>query len=198
MTSERFAAAIEAIDRANADDPTTIVVDGVERAKEQAHAELMTTWVTRLDPAAGEQQLLAARAHHLRRWTLPRDAYPAGRAGYLRWRAEQKRRHAEDVGAILRDCGYADDEIERVQCVIAKKGLGTDAAVQVHEDALCLVFLETQLGQLVSRLGEEKSVEVLRKTLGKMSEEGRRAVGRLPLSPDGLELVARASETSSA
>ena len=76
--SDRFAAAIAAIDRANAADPNRLVVDGVSRPKEQAHAELMTAWVQRLDPGADEAQLLAARAHHLRRWELPRRTYPAG------------------------------------------------------------------------------------------------------------------------
>ena len=79
--SDRFAAAIAAIDQANADDPNRLVVDGVARPKEQAHAEMMTAWVRRLDPDADEAQLLAARAHHLRRWTLPRTDYPDGRAG---------------------------------------------------------------------------------------------------------------------
>ena len=39
---ERFARAIAAIDAANADDPNTIVVAGLVRPKELAHAELMT------------------------------------------------------------------------------------------------------------------------------------------------------------
>jgi hypothetical protein len=43
-------ATLAAIDAANAGDPFTIVVDGVERPKEQAHAEAMVTWVRRFDP----------------------------------------------------------------------------------------------------------------------------------------------------
>ena len=92
---DRFAAALEAIDEANAGDPNVLVVEGVPRPKELAHAEAMTGWVRRLDPEADEVQLLAARAHHLRRWTHPRSAEPEGRAGYLRWRTEAKRRQAQ-------------------------------------------------------------------------------------------------------
>ena len=43
--SDRLSAALAAVDTANADDPHTIVVDGVERPKELAHAELKTQWV---------------------------------------------------------------------------------------------------------------------------------------------------------
>lgn len=190
--TDRFARAIAAIDAANAGDPNTIVVDGVERPKEQAHAELMTEWVERLDPDADEAQLLAARAHHLRRWSVPRSSYPEGRAGYLRWRTGLKRQHAEEVAAILTDAGYEDTVVDRVRDIVAKRGLGTDPAVQTHEDALCLVFLRTQFDDLADQLGDDHTVEVLRKTLDKMSDLGRRTALDQPLSAHGRALLERA------
>src|SRR4051812_19427736 len=60
-------AALDAIDAANADDPTLVMVDGVCRPKEIFHAERMTHWLGVLDPDADAAQQLAARAHHLRR-----------------------------------------------------------------------------------------------------------------------------------
>lgn len=185
---EQLLAAVAAIDAANADDPHTLVVDGIERPKELVHAELMTQWLHRLDPEATEAQLLAARAHHLRRWTLLRADYPDGRAGYLRWRAEQKRRHATAVGEILRACGYDDEVIDRVGVIVRKEGLGSDPAVQVHEDALCLTFLQTQAEALAADLGPDKTLDVLRRTLPKMSERGRTEALGLPL-PDGVRAL---------
>ena len=189
---DRLAAALAAIDAANADDPNTIVVDGVERPKEQAHAEMMTAWVRRLDPAASDEQLIAARAHHLRRWALPRSDFPEGRAGYLRWRTAQKKQHAEEVAAILQRVGYDEASVERVQQIVRKQGLGHDPAVQAHEDALCLVFLETQFDELAERLGEDRTVDVLRKTVAKMSPEGLAAAQGLAYSPPAAALLARA------
>ena len=189
MTGERLARALAAIDAANADDPATIDIDGVTRPKEQAHAEMMSAWVVRLDPDADEAQLLAARAHHLRRWAIPRADYPDGRSGYLRWRTALKKRHAEDVGGILAAEGYDDATIARVQQIVRKEGLGRDDAVQVHEDALCLVFLQTQFDELIERLGHDKAVEVVAKTLAKMSEAGREVALGLPLSEPGLSVV---------
>src|SRR4051812_20101271 len=113
----RFDRAIAAIDAANADDPNRIVVRGVERPKELAHAELMTEWVGRLRPDAGEALLLAARAHHIRRWTSPRSDYPEGRKGYLRWRTDLHKVHADAVGHILEAEGYDAATIARVQDV---------------------------------------------------------------------------------
>lgn len=187
-----FGRAILAIDTANEADPNTIVARGEERPKELAHAELMTEWVNRLDPDADEAQLLAARAHHLRRWSLPRDQYPDGRAGYLRWRTALRKQHAAEVAELLREVGYDDATIERVRAIVNKEGLGTDPSVQVHEDALCLVFLETQLVALVDRLGDDKMLDVIRKTAAKMSPAALALVGELPLRESDRALIDRA------
>lgn len=192
MSEDRFDRAIAAIDTANADDPHRLVVDGVERPKELAHAELMSSWVRRLDPDADEAQLLAARAHHLRRWALPRENYPDGRSGYLRWRTAQKRRHAEDVGNILGEVGYSADVIERVKRIVSKVGLGSEPDVQTHEDALCLVFLSTQFEVLDDQLGDDRMIEVVAKTWAKMSEGARAEALALPLAPRARRLVERA------
>jgi hypothetical protein len=189
---DRLAAALAAIDAANADDPNVISVDGVERPKELAHAELMTRWVRTLDPDCSDEQILAARAHHLRRWTIPRTSYPDGRPGYLKWRTALKRQHGDDVGAILRDAGYDDESIARVQAIVTKRGLGQDSAVQVHEDALCLVFLETQLDELASKMGDDKTVDILQKTAKKMSPAGLEAAHELRFSPPAAALLERA------
>ena len=190
--TERLERAVAAIDAANADDPETIVINGEVRPKEQAHAELMSEWVRRLDPQATEAQLLAARAHHLRRWSIPRSSYPEGRSGYLRWRTALKKQHAEEVGDILAREGYEAEVIERVRQIVRKDGLGRDPMVQTHEDALCLVFLQTQLVELAADQGDDKTVEIVRKTVAKMSEQGIAAALNLDLPPAGAALVARA------
>jgi hypothetical protein len=184
---ERFDRALAAIDAANADDPYRLVVRGEERPKEQAHAELVTEWVCRLRPDASEALLLAARAHHVRRWEIPRDSYPDGRAGYLKWRRALHDLHAKVVGGVLDREGYDDGTVERVQAIVKKRGLGHDPEVQVLEDALCLVFLETQFDDLVARLDPEKMDDVVRKTLVKMSDEGKRLAAEAGLvrSPAG-------------
>ena len=180
--NSRLSAALVAIDAANSDDPHTIEIAGEVRPKEQAHAEMMTEWVERLNPDADDAQLVAARAHHLRRWALPRSDYPEGRAGYLRWRTAQAKRHAAEVAEIVVAAGYDDDFAADVSAIVAKKGLSTDPRVQTHEDALCLVFLETQFDELADKLGDDHMAEVLAKTLAKMSPAGRAVAVELPMS----------------
>ena len=190
--ADRLQAALDAIDAANADDPNRVEVRGVSRPKELAHAELASEWVSKLDPGASDALRLAARAHHLRRWELPRSDYPDGKAGYHRWRREQQKCHAEQAGRILLAQGYDEADVTRVQAIVRKQGLGRDPEVQVFEDALCLVFIETQFRELADRLGDEKLVDVTRKTLAKMSDAGIARVRELSLSDDDLALIERA------
>jgi len=190
--SERLVRALAAIDAANAGDPQQIVVRGRGRPKELAHAELVSEWIRTLEPDAGEALQLAARAHHLRRWEIPRSSYPEGRRGYHRWRNALHAHHAEQVGRILEAEGYPEALTGRVQELVTKRGLGSDPEVQVLEDALCLVFLETQLGEIAGRLAPEKLQDVLRKTLAKMSPRGIAEARRLPLDPDAAALIERA------
>ena len=63
--------------------------------------------------------------------------------------------------------------------------------MQTHEDALCLVFLDTQLDAVAHKLGDAELVEVIAKTLPKMSPQGIQATSQLQLSAHGAELVAQ-------
>jgi len=192
VADQRFEAAIAAIDAANAEDPNLLVVGGESGPKELVHGRMMDAWVRRLDPDADDLALLAARAHHLRRWTSPRSDYPEGRSGYLRWRTAARKRHASEVSDLLASCGYDDADIERVAQIVRKEHLGTDPVVQIHEDALCLVFLETQLDDLTEQLGADKTIDVLRKSIAKMGPAGLAAASGLDLSEIGRPVFERA------
>lgn len=177
-----------AIDAANAADPNEH--DGEPLALLQGR--LAEGWVIRLDPDASEALRLAARAHHLRRWVVPRDSYPDGRAGYLRWRRDQKQRHAEELRELLEQVGLDPVIVARAAAIVAKVGLGSDPEVQVFEDAVCLTFLETQLGETADRLDADRMTTVIAKTLTKMSEPGKAAALTIDLDERGRDLLARA------
>src|SRR5262245_21640492 len=113
--SSPFERAVRRFDEENARDPNTEVVDGTAQPRELVCARRLYAWVLRLCPEAGEPLRLAARCQHLCRWMIPRSNHPMDRSGYLRWRAELKKFHAARAGEILREVGYADDIIARVQ-----------------------------------------------------------------------------------
>ena len=181
--------ATAAIDEANSADPNIVSWGGAEHPKELVHAERMTYWLSRLAPAATVDQQIAARAHHLRRWALPRSDYPEGRAGYHRWRNEQGKRQAREVAEVLDGVGAPKSLVESVQSLVAKQRPAGDAAAATHEDALCLVFLDLQLEELADRLGDEHTVDVLRRSIAKMTPAGRALAADVDLSPRATALI---------
>jgi hypothetical protein len=169
----RFEAAQRRFDEENSRDPNRETVDGIAQPRELVYAEWLTAWVRKLYPDASEELRLAARCQHLCRWAIPRNSYPMTRAGYLKWREDLKKFHAHRAGEILREVGYPEKTVTRVQELNLKKNLAGDAEVQVLEDALCLVFLERQLADLARKTSEEKVITALRKSWDKMSPAGR-------------------------
>jgi hypothetical protein len=189
-----FDAAITAIDAFNAGDPKRIERGGRSVPYAPIYAEAMTRWLERLDPAASEALRLAVRAQHIGRWTIPRDSYPTGTAGYHRWRRELARFHAETAGRLLAEAGYDRPTIERVGALIRKEGLGRDPDVQSLEDAACLAFLELEFESFSHLHSDEKVVDILTKTWRKMGPKGRALARDLMgmLAPDRAALIARA------
>ena len=178
--ADRMQRCIERFDAANAEDPNR-EPDGLP--KELAYSQRMTAWLERLAPDAPDEVKLAVRAQHIRRWEIPRNSYPQGRAAYLRWRKELGRFHADTAGAIMRDCGYGAEMVARVQAIIRKERYKADPWAQLLEDVACLVFLEFYFEAFSGEQSEESMVNILRRTWRKMSERGHEAAGTISYTP---------------
>jgi len=186
--NEKFQAAIRRFDEENSRDPNR----EDSQPRELLYADRLTRWVLRLCPEASETLRLAARCQHICRWESPREKYPMTRAGYLKWRADLKKFHAEKSGAILRETGYDAETVRRVQDLNLKKNFPADPEVRVLEDALCLVFLEFQFAALAAKSDDEKMVNAVRKSWEKMTEAARAEALKLPYGPHEQSLIGRA------
>ena len=151
----------------------------------------MSAWLERLAPQASDALRLAVRCQHLRRWAIPRNDYPEGKIGYLRWRKEEALAHAALAGEILGQAGY-DAEVKHVQSLIKKERIKHDAEAQLLEDTACLVFLEYEFAEFSEKHEEAKLVDILRKTWGKMSPLGQREALGLQLPAPLRAIVGKA------
>ena len=166
---KKFQAALRRFDEENSRDPN--FENSLPR--ELLYVQRLINWVLKLCPDASEELRLAASCQHICRWEIPRNSYPMTRAGYLKWRAGLKTFHAQKSGEILREIGYGEKTIQRVQDLNMKNNFPSDPETRILEDALCLVFLEFQLADLAAKTAEDKTINALKKSWVKMSEAAR-------------------------
>jgi hypothetical protein len=169
-----------AIDAYNRKDPN---------GKEFPYSDKLTQWVFRLTPAPSEALRIAARGQHIGRWTIPRQSYPMDRSGYLRWREELKRFHAQTVGELMLKEGYTESEIDAVRRIILKKEFRADPDAQTVEDALCLIFLENQFEELRQKTLDPKMIDIIQKTWKKMSEPAKKVALTMDLPAHHKRLI---------
>lgn len=184
-------ATLAAIDAANAEDPRKI--DG--RAFESLYAERMSARLSALYPNASDLLKIAARAQHLRRWEIPRGDYPEGRKGYNEWRRACRAHHAKLAGEIMRANGYGEAEIAHVGALVRKEQLKKDPESQALENVAAVVFLEHYFEDFLAKYDgydDDKLIDILGKTLCKMSPRGHAAALSLPLPERARALVSAA------
>jgi hypothetical protein len=196
QSTKCFETALRRFDEENSRDPNFETVADVQHPRELIYAQWLTDWVLKLCPSASEELRLAARCQHLCRWKIPRNSYPMDRPGYLKWRADLKRFHAERAGEILREVGYPDSLITRVQDLNLKKNFPTDPESRVLEDALCLVFLDHQLADLATKTAKDKVIVALQKSWKKMTPAAHAEALKLSYAPREKALIDAALQTA--
>ncbi|WP_020526942.1 DUF4202 domain-containing protein [Flexithrix dorotheae] len=168
----RFEKTIKLFDEANSLDPNKEVVEGTAYPKELLYAKRMTQMLLAYEKAPSEALQLAARCQHIKRWTIPRSDYPMDRKGYLKWRTTLKIFHGEEAAKIMTQTGYDEETIKKVKLLLSKNKLKTDPESKKLEDVICLVFLQYYFPDFAKKNTDEKLVEIVQKTWGKMTEKG--------------------------
>ena len=191
-TSDKLKEAFSLFDQANEKDPNREEFQGETYAKEVLYAIRMTDKLNEFAPNAPEALQLTARCQHICRWEIPRESYEMNKIGYLKWRQDLKKFHAEKAGGILKSIGYDQKTIDNVAFLLEKKQLKKNEDTQTLEDVICLVFLEFYFEPFAKKYSEEKLIDILQKTWRKMSEKGQKTALKLPLSETSLTLVSKA------
>ena len=189
---DRLTAVIDAIDRANNEDPSSLDFAGASHPLALIEGARAQVWVETLRPDASDPLRLAARAHHIRRWEHPRDRFPRTRAGYREWREGLYEFHGGALGELMRAAGYPEDDVQAAAAVMRKRGIKADPDVQSYEDAVSLAFLELRLVDFAPSVNDDQLMNALRRTWRKMSDAGHAAALSLELSAEATAIVQRA------
>jgi len=192
MSRNKVEQAIELIDEINLGDPNDEMVDGKAQPKEWLYGVRMSECLDQFKPQASDILKIAARAQHIRRWSVPRSDYPMNREGYFKWRIGLGVRHADEAMKIAAQAGFEQEEIDAIGRMLRKENIKRDPQVQALEDVICLVFLSFYFTDFAAKHSEEKIVRIVQKTWAKMSDEGHEAALKLPFTKSQQALLAKA------
>lgn len=184
---------LDAIDTANQADPTSERDDdGQEVPATLLYGRRMSSELARIfGEDVSDVLKIACRGQHIERWTVTRDSYPEGKAGYLKWRRDLGRYHGERLGALMAAAGYADEDCARVGVLLRKEGIKRDPEVQQLEDVICFVFLRWYFAPFAAKHPDDKVLDIVAKTARKMSDGARyRALQEFDLPAPLAEAVA--------
>ena len=175
---------LQLIDDANASDPTN--------GTETKYSQRMLATLQSFEANASEPLTLACYAQHVCRWKLARKDYPTGLNGYLTWRTDLAKLHADILADAMRVSGYDDTNIERASNIIQKKKLKKDPDAQTLEDVSCLVFLSYYFDSFANKHNDEKVIDIVQKTWGKMSDKAHQSALSIDLPIHLQRLVEKA------
>lgn len=191
---DRLVKAIAAFDAYNKNDSTNVEYNGQLISKELLYAQRMSERLQQYAPNSPEHLQLAARCQHIGRWEIGRGSYPTGRKGYLQWRNAVNLHHASLAEIILRQCNYDQELIDKVKFLLLKKQLQQNTESQLLEDIICLVFIEYYLEEFAAKHDDEKVIDIVRKTMLKMSPTSIAAVSQINLPEKLNRLLTLASK----
>lgn len=192
ITKEQLDRIIEEIDRVNKADPNIIAEGDDLYPAEYLYSLRMTKELQTYCPEASDKLQIACRAQHIARWKYPRYDYPEGRAGYLKWRSELYKIHADLVSEIIIKVCDDKEFADQVHDKMVNKVKGTTEGSQIIEDVACLVFLKYYFDSFIKKHEEAKLLNIIKKTWNKMSEEAHKAALKIAFSEEHKAIIEKA------
>ena len=193
MTHTQYELVSKAIYDVHEMDPVIELYDGKEFPSESLYSQRMLQMLNSFDFNCGELIKIAVQCQHLRRWDIARQVYSADKKGYHQWRRAVMLHQLSQMNNIL-DCQHVDaSEINKIHDMLLNQGNKLYAEAQIIQDVACLVFLKWYFEPFAQKHEKEKIVDILKKTMRKMSEKALETSGKLGLSDNTRQYISLAS-----
>lgn len=173
MNNNALTQTLNAIDQINIADPNSVLIDGETHPKEFIYSKQMSACLHQYWSEPSELIQIAVRAQHIKRWHLKRTNYALGKTGYMLWRKDQGKLHAQLTAELMQKNGYCAEDAAIVASVLKKEKLKSNPLTQTLEDVACLVFLQFYFADFATKHSEEKLVDIVQKTWRKMSDKAQ-------------------------
>ena len=184
--------ALKLIDKAHNEDPAYVTIDGNKVSDEFLYSERMLNQLLAYYPDSNPFIKLSAKCHHLKRWEVDRKLYPMDKQGYFNWRRVVAKHQLNIAKEILTKAEFSEEEIDKVISCLKKENIKRIPEAQIIEDVACMVFIQFYLEEFAKPHQDDKVIDILYKTMLKMSDPGIETCKKLPLSNKVAHLVKKA------
>jgi len=182
ITIELYTKAVSAINALHETDSNLDIVNGSEKPSELVYSQRMLETLAGFSSNADFALQLAVQCEHIERWKIARNLFPMDKPGYFQWRKAVMEFQLSRTVETLKTVGIDDADSAEVTDILSKKGKEKNDKAQIVEDVACIVFVQWYLEAFAAKHDFEKVVDIVRKTVKKMSNEGLNAVQAKPLS----------------
>jgi hypothetical protein len=194
ITEEQYLKASIEINKAHAEDNSRQIESEENYPAEVLYSQRMVEILDMINPDSSYVLKLAAQCQHFRRWEVPRGYFPYDRRGYHQWRRAVMDYQLVKTKELLLKVGLESDDIEQIVTTLFEQGNRLNPNAQMIMDAACLVFLKWYMEPFAAKHQSEKVTDILRKTMRKMSTNGKCFISQLNLPVSALQILEEAGK----
>lgn len=189
ISEEKFIEVCKVITDVHSNDPTTVRYNDVNIASELLYSERMLQILGDFWGKTDYCLQLAAFCQHFERWKVARALFAMNKQGYYQWRKAVFEHQIKRTNEVLLNNGISELDIAEITEILSKKGNKLHVKAQIIEDVACLVFVIWYLQDFAAKHSIEKVKDIVGKTMQKMSDKGKQALGNYNLPQDVQNLL---------
>jgi hypothetical protein len=192
ITDELYKKATAEIEKIHASDVTMEMENEKSYPAEVLYCKRILNILDLVDTQGSYAMKLAVQCQHLQRWGVPRSEFTYDRRGYHQWRRKVMEHQLQLTQTVLSRAGVDEADIHWIMKTIEKQGDKSNPEAQIITDTACLVFLKWYMEPFAVKHEHEKVIDIIKKTLRKMSEAGVKLVSKLDLPESSLKVLEQA------
>jgi hypothetical protein len=197
ISNEQYKKVTEEIEKAHSADESKEAEEGAWYPSELLYSRRMLTMLELVSPNSPNTMKLAVQCQHIKRWGIPRSDYPYDRRGYHQWRRVVMEYQLQQAQFILSSVNIDEADMLWIIDTLKNQGDKSNSESQIIVETACLVFLKWYMEPFAAKHESEKVIDIVKKTMRKMSETGLKLIPKLDLPMSVRQVLQQAAHSNS-
>jgi hypothetical protein len=193
ITPELYKVATDEIDKVHSEDAKQETDGEIVYPAELLYSKRMLSILDMVSPGSSYAMKLAVQCQHFQRWGVPRSDYPYDRRGYHQWRRAAMEYQLQLTQALFSRIDMDEEDIQWIVTALREQENKRNPDGRIIMDTECLVFLKWYMTPFSAKHENEKVLDILKKTMLKMSSNGVSLISNLDLPISTKQMLEQAT-----